>query len=247
MKTYDPRKPLISIHIPKCAGTSFSNVLKSWFGKGFRSHYHNEKLDKPPERYALHTGLFSKNFKYGMCIHGHFNNARGIGVYDYYPETDQFITIIRNPFDLHISNYFYVRRLAKQDDAYRSGKQHAIIEKGWSLEDYLLERKKSYICNFLPPNITLDNYRQVLDEQFIFVGITENIQDSVNILAQKLNFPALKVPEANVSDWNERIPDGAQDEFIRHNPLEMAIYSYIKNSFEQHLAQLKTQPASQGF
>ena len=145
MKTYDPKKPLISIHIPKCAGSSFLDVLVSWFGKSFYQHYHNEKLDKHPRKHSLYTGLFKKKFKYGMCIHGHFNNARGNGVRDYYPELDQFITIIRNPFDLHISNYFYVKQLAQKGEAYRAGKQNAITGKKRSLEDYLAEEKIVFV------------------------------------------------------------------------------------------------------
>lgn len=229
MKEYDPNKPLISIHIPKCAGSSFSNILISWFGKGFHPHYYDEKLNNPPKQYSLYDKLFEKKFKFGMCIHGHFNNDRKIGVRDYYPKIDQLITIIRNPFDLHVSNYFYVKRLSKNRHSYRSGKQHPIIEKGWNVRDYLRESKKSCLCQFLPSNISLENYKEILEEQFIFVGITEDIQNSVRILAQKLGFPDLKVPISNISTWDEKIPEWAQDEFISNNPLEMAIYNFAKN------------------
>lgn len=231
MKSYDPKEPLISIHVPKCAGTSFSNVLKFWFGKGFYQHYHDERQNKPPVKHALYNDSARQEFKHGMCVHGHFNNARGNGVRDYYPETNQFITILRDPFSLHLSDYFYVKRLAQSGDAYRAGEQHDIIEKGWSLADYLREEKESYLCQFLPSDITLDNYKQVLEERFIFVGITENLQESVIALASRLGYPALRVPVSNESKWDEEIPDGALDDFTENNPLEMAIYNYAKNSF----------------
>ena len=144
---------------------------------------------------------------------------------------------MRNPFNLHLSNYFYVKQLAQNGNAYRSGKQPEIIEKGWNLEDYLREVNKSYICHFLPSNITLDNYKQLLEEQFLFIGITENLQDSVNILSHKLNFPIMEVPESNVSEWNESIPDSAMEEFIDNNSLEMAIYNHVKNSLVKHLSE----------
>ena len=234
MKTYDPKKPLVSIHIPKCAGSSFSNILQSWFGNGFRQHYYNEKKNKSPKKLNLYAGIFSKQFKRGLCVHGHFNNSRGIGVYDYYPEVDQFITIIRDPFNLHVSNYFYVRRKSQNQGGlfFRSGRQHQIIEHDWSLKDYLRENKKSYICKFLPSNITLDNYKRVLEDQFLYIGLSESLQNSVNILAQKLGFYSIMVPRLNVSEWNESIPDDAREEFIENNPLEMAIYRYAKDNFE---------------
>ena len=43
MKQYGKERPLISIHIPKCAGTSFVGVLKEYFGKKLYRHYFDEK------------------------------------------------------------------------------------------------------------------------------------------------------------------------------------------------------------
>ena len=233
MKNYDRNKPLISIHIPKCAGNSFSRILKTWFKAGYRLHYHDEKRNKPPGKHNLYTGFWSRKPRSGLCIHGHFNNSRGNGVNDYYPEVDQFITILRDPFDLHVSTYFYVRREAQGDGggAYRSSKQHPILENNWNIEDYLREKKKSYICQFLPPGLSLDNYHQVLESLFVYMGITENLQHSVDILAQKLGFSTMPVSQANVSEWDEPVPDGAREEFAENNPLEMAIYGYARNNW----------------
>ena len=208
MIEYDPKKPLISIHIPKCAGSSFSDILKSWFGAGYLPHYHDEKNNIPPQRHNLQSKLFFRRFKPGICIHGHFNHERGNGVQDYYPEADQFITFLRDPFDLHLSNYFYVKREAKYlgKGAYRAGKERPVIKNILSLEEYLGRSKKSFIKAFLPPNITLDNYREILDEYFLYIGITENFQHSVNILADKLGFPRVTVSRKNVSQWEEPVP-----------------------------------------
>jgi hypothetical protein len=102
MRKYITEKPLFSIHIPKTAGTSFQKILKCWFGDDLYLHYFDEKNNKMPEKYILKSGL---------CIHGHFNKKRGFGVFDYYPEADQFITIIRDPLELHLSNFFFVKKM----------------------------------------------------------------------------------------------------------------------------------------
>lgn len=237
MKTYDPKKTLISIHIPKCAGSSFSKILEAWFKGGFLPHYHNEKRDEPPRKHNLYTGSIVKKLRPDLCIHGHFNNNRGNGVRDYYPEVDQFITILRDPFDIHLSTYFYVRREAQSQGggAYKSGKQHRILENGLNLENYLREVKKSYICNFLPSDITLDNYQQILETQFLSIGISERLQNSVDLLAQKLGFSSITVPQANISEWTESLPDGAREEFEENNPLEMSIYKYVQNNWGNNL------------
>ncbi|MFC1778432.1 sulfotransferase family 2 domain-containing protein [Pseudomonadota bacterium] len=233
MKQYNPNKPLFSIHIPKCAGTSFSNILKAWFKKGYYRHSYNEKRNTPPQKHNLYKGFFTKTLRPKICIHGHFNNKRGTGVQDYYPEANQFITIFRDPFHLHVSTYFYVKQQekTKSSGAYRFGKPHPIIANNWNLEDYLNVKPKSYICNFLPPSITLDNYRHILKEQFLFIGIAEELQRSVDALSRILQFESKLVPMVNVSNWKEQVPDGIRETFVDNNPLEMAIYAYAKETF----------------
>jgi len=231
MKNHNSNKPLISFHIPKCAGTSFSDILDIWFGHRLLLNYYNEKTNTAPIRHNLYTDEIKNNFKPKLCIHGHFNNARNNSAYDYYPESKQFITILRNPFDVHVSTYFYVKReeTTQGFGAYRNGQPHKIVANKWNLEDYLTETKKSYFCNFLPSYISLENYKDVLEKEFIFVGTVEHIQFSINLLARKLSFPTINVPQKNISKWTEDIPKGAITEFISNNLLEMSIYNYAKN------------------
>jgi len=231
MKTYDPRQVLISVHIPKCAGTSFSNVLRLWFNRKFLLHYHDEKTNTPPRKHKLPEGSLKERAHYRFCIHGHFNNMRGNGVRDYYPWATQLITLIRHPFDLHLSTYFYVKREALSSGAgtFRAGKVHPIIENRWNLEAFLEHNKESYIKNFLPPEITPDNYETILASRFLYIGISEQLQQSVDILSGILGFPTVPVPRENASRWTEKIPDGAREEFEEINSLEMGIYNYALN------------------
>ena len=38
MIPYDPSQPLVSLHIPKTGGTSFTKVLEQWFGDRIYLH-----------------------------------------------------------------------------------------------------------------------------------------------------------------------------------------------------------------
>jgi len=229
MKQYDPDKPLISIHVPKCAGSSFSSVLKKWFGRGYLPHYYNEKACKPPKAHSLSTGIFRKSPRRGVCIHGHFNNERNFGVNDYYPDCDQLIAVLRDPFEVHLSNYFYVIQEArrKRSGALRSGQSHPIIANGWNLEEFLQQRQRSHILQFLPPNITLENYRELLEERFLFIGVSEKLQSTVDSLSGLLGFPGVRVQSQNASTWTEEIPEGARERFETNNQLVMEIYGYV--------------------
>lgn len=237
MRKYNPKKPLISLHIPKCAGLSFSEILQQWFKKRYHLHYHNEQKNIPPVKHNLYKDKAGKKYRRKICIHGHFDNHRGNGVHHYYPEAEQLITILRDPFELHLSGYFYVKKKAKiqNNKFYISGQQHVILEKNWSLEDYLREITKSYLLLFLPPGIRLDNYQEFLESNFIYIGISERLQKSVNILANKLGFRPKEVPRINFSERTESLPDGAREEFEKNNPLEMAIYRYAQSHWGNDL------------
>lgn len=230
MKKYNPERPLISIHIPKCAGTSFRKVLKSWFGRRLFLHYYNEQRNKPPKKYRTYKLFNRKLLRPGLCIHGHFNGKRGHGAEDYYPELDQYITVLRDPFQVHLSNYFYAK--TQGDNLLWAGKPSDIVFNNYGIENYLSEKKKSFILNFLPAGISLNNYRQILEEKFIYVGIAEDLQRSVEQLAIRLGFPPVKTQFQNVSPRKEGIPDGAREEFIRNNPLEMALYEYALENYK---------------
>lgn len=41
----------------------------------------------------------------------------------------------------------------------------------------------------MPFEITLDNYKEMLEKYFVYVGIVEDLQTSINVLSHKLAFP----------------------------------------------------------
>lgn len=231
MKTYHPEIPLISLHIPKMAGTSFKEALQTWFGSKLLLHYFDEKNAAPPAKHNLYKGILKKRPKHGLCIHGHFNRYRNIGIENYYPNSRQYITILRDPFETHVSNYFYTKKLMKNGVTFE--KDISVAEQQMDVMRYFRKHKRSYLRFFLPEGISINNYQSVLDNNFIFIGIAERLQDSVDKLAVILGFKPITISHENTSPRDEPIPEFAREEFMRDNELEMAIYSYALNRFGQ--------------
>ncbi|VAW77384.1 hypothetical protein MNBD_GAMMA15-2043 [hydrothermal vent metagenome] len=216
---YDPELPLISVHVPKCAGSSFHlQVLKPWFGDKLFLHYLDEKTNTRPTEHDAGSG---------SCIHGHFNHTRGCGVSSYYPDAKQQITVLRDPFELHVSNYFYVRRLG--EEAYRSGKS---VKADYSLTQYLQE-ERSFLLQHLPAHLTENNFEEVLNDTYLWIGISEQLQASVGLLAKALGFPTPLTGAFNESEREQRVPQGARERFKEEHPLEMAIYQYAMERLER--------------
>jgi len=218
MNPYDRKKPLISIHIPKCAGTSFRRVLRKWFGANLYLHYIRGRVNQMPHRHSLRENI---------CIHGHFNNVRKAGVLDYYPEVDQFITILREPFAIDLSLYFFQKRLGEKRPL--QGKPEPFLEP--DVKTYL-KGKRSNLLDYMPHRLTLENYEEVLDRYFLYIGIVEDLQRSVNLLAEKLGFRPMEIKHLNVSNHDEEVFEELRSIYIENHPLEYAIYNYALNHYK---------------
>ena len=224
MKLYNPEKPLFSIHVPKCGGTSFHSVLEQWFGPNLHRPDFSERLNGRP---CIH------DLRGSICVHGHFNKKRKLGVMDYYPEADQFVTILRDPFEMLVSRYFYAK--GRWDNQFGDDKPiRSIREQFPDVRAYLKGgRKKCYLVDFLPYEVTLENYAEMFDKYFVYVGITEDLQTSVNELARRLGFPSVPLRRLNISVHDEEVTEEMREEFIKSHPLEYAIYNYTVQNYKQ--------------
>jgi hypothetical protein len=185
MITYDPGQPLIGLHIPKTAGTSFGWVLEQWFpGESLLKHY--RKGETLPVLHELRGGV---------CVYGHFNAFRKFGVHDYYPKARQYFCFLREPYARFVSQWLYLDPNGEKDDpraferwlAVRSEEQRAGIN------------SYSFIWHFpvLPRTMPAE---VMFDEYFVFVGLVERLQRSVDALAAALHKPRLAAPRVNVSE-----------------------------------------------
>lgn len=226
MREYNSKRPLIFIHVPKCGGTSFRSTMEEWFQKKLYRHYFNNKRGSLPRRHRLKKFL-SDGFREGVCIYGHFNTFRGFGIADYYPEVDQFLTILRDPFEIAVSAYFYMKK--HESDVWDKSRVPTD-----SLEDYLM-RMTPNILNHFPFDLDMDNYRDILERYFIHVGITEDMQTTAKVIARKLGMPPpadLKV--RNRTKRSGEVPSHLKDAFMEKHPLEYALYRFAQNTYDKY-------------
>lgn len=182
---YDPTRPLISLHVPKTGGTSFAQLLQSWFAKELLLWHYPEK-DGPPAKHILREG---------MCIHGHFNGARGFGVWQYYPECTQFITFYRDPFERFLSQWFHLKALAAP-----AHPVHAQSFESWihsrAEDQKRMDNRWSFIWH-LPCAPDAATFSDIVDERFLFIGIMDRFAHSVVALAKLLGKTECKIDHVN--------------------------------------------------
>ncbi|MBE1291307.1 MAG: hypothetical protein GJ677_02345 [Rhodobacteraceae bacterium] len=219
MRTYDPDQPLIFIHVPKTAGQSVYTIFHSWFPDTIHRHYYSSTLNRPPSRLDLRQPSGSNP----PLIFGHFNRDRGFGIEQYYPEVSQFVSILRDPFEMHLSRYFYVRRWSAER------RRNSDIQDR-SLTDHLQNSELKMLVHF-PREVTRDNYRDIIEEFFVDIGCVETLGPSLKRIGQRLGKPVekMRLPKKNVTPRDLPIPDGAYDDFRTRWPLEFDIYDYVRS------------------
>lgn len=234
-RTYNPRQLLIGIHVPKSAGTSLREVLYGWFGpKGMHPHYMDEVNNRLPPRpnwlWRLRHRLPWR--RHSGCIYGHFNRERNMSLEGYYPQVQQFFTFFRDPFRTLVSLYFYTKQLGEQ--RYLDGELRPLNREYPDLRAYLsYQITKPYYGKYLPADLTLDNYPQVLAERFVYVGLAEDMPASIQRLAQRLGMPPVAAPRLNESIYDEPIPQDLEAEYRRTHSLEYALYEYAQATYAE--------------
>lgn len=228
MRTYDKNKPLVSIHIPKCGGTSMKEVLRSWYGNRLVMNYHNQRLNTKPTPVRL-KNWWNGSFKKDICIHGHFNRLESNGLEHLYPQVDQFITFLRDPLEIQISLFHYLNKLEVAGENYRKGSKRQAPKS----IDRFIENNGSIMLHHLPFGITEQNYKEQIELRFVHIGFIDTYQNSINILAEKLNKPRVSVPRDNVSERLVKPTESAIAKFKENSKLEYLIYNYAIELFHK--------------
>jgi hypothetical protein len=212
---------LISIHIPKTAGTSFRNILKEVYGD---TGVVRLDIDLAEQTIRIDEQLYSQaELPAGTrVVHGHFS-------YPLFREklhapTDiPIITWLRDPVDRVISNYFYLeKRLREELD--EQGKGLNILSK--------MQRSLLEYARFEPAQNRMSKFLTGLDlEDFFFVGIQEEYELSLQRLSGLLEWEDYPVYHHNKTGAArpKRVSEEERS-FIRSlNQKDVALYERALN------------------
>ncbi len=229
MRPYDPEQPVIFVHIPKCAGSSFIALLSRWFGPSFHKLNQDETRDQLLPRIATQdaAGNWLPDVR---CLQGHFNHWRGYGLPYYYPEIQQYFSIIRDPFDTVVSMYFFFKRRSLQGRFLFRGEPVDIRTHYPTLEHYVRDYPY-WLFDHLPQDLDLANCERRLRERFVYLGLFEDLQHSVDNLAIVLGKPKLTLPRTNVSEYDEPVPQQLRERFYADYPLLTRIHEFAQRCY----------------
>jgi hypothetical protein len=169
---------IVSIHIPKTAGSSFFQLLKKVYGKKlvFKTN-------------SMGAGIQEDIPADTKVIHGHIRTTELTKIIS--KEQSKLICWLREPVERVISNYYY--------DMFR-------IREGLTIPKNKHTRKLT-LLQYSEMDENLNRASWFLEgtplEDFFFIGIYENLKEDMNDLRQLLDWPAaIDLPHRkNISDF----------------------------------------------
>jgi hypothetical protein len=167
---------IVSVHVPKCAGTSFRRVLNEVCGARIWDNYGTIFSRAQARADLVPTGT--------RFIHGHF---LADAFDDLFPDR-RLVTWVRDPVERLLSNYYhFLRSPDMRDDCCR-----ALHERKLDLRQFAdLEWMRNYTGHYLA-------HKPV--EDFEFVGIAERFEESVRRFCETFGFrDTQRVPRDNTN------------------------------------------------
>lgn len=170
---------LLSVHLPKTAGTSFREALREQFGERLVTSYadrplHQTKLRRRRDAaFCCVRNALGKHDQDIACLHGHFLPLK----YRFMRATSpyQFVTWMREPLQRLLSHYYYWQRSYEETNA---GPLHRrMMQEDWSLEEFGLRPELRNIYSEFLWGFPL--------EAFAFIGITEHFEDDLGDFSRR--------------------------------------------------------------
>lgn len=206
---------LVSLHIPKTAGTSFRNTLKAVYG------------EKEVIRFDINHGAIEVNERpytatalpaHVKVLHGHFSYRELMNKVELSPSVP-IITWLRHPVKRVVSNYFYLASImAKLMDEERN---HVDIlsKMQRSLPEYAAaELNRNRMSRFLE-GINLESLN--------FIGVVEHFEEDMQKLAGLLSWK--KHPVFHYNNTGEQKADKVDEQVLKDiaawNEADMDLYN----------------------
>jgi len=196
-----PQLKLVSLHIPKTAGTSFRNILKEVYG------------DDHVVRFDINQRIFINNEAFNgrkiddviNVIHGHFQYSELIKTVRL-PEGVPVITWLRHPVERVISNYFYLEKILREElDEEKKG-LNILAKMQKTLREYAsTEANRNRMSKFLDGADL---------SALFFTGIVEYYEEDLAALASMLGWKEYTILKHNITG-NRPDVDKETIEFIR--------------------------------
>lgn len=179
--SFSVQPELISVHIPKTAGSSFHAVLKAHYG------WRLKHIQKQEDIAIWSTGKpYKSNKPFVQAIHGHIRPHENWK--SFYPQA-KWVCWLRDPAERVLSAYYHLQKTQSLGDRNQTlfAKKQPTLHQFLADEDFqpVIQVYERFLGNFTP-------------KDFAFIGRTEHFEDDLQHFAKLIHLPKLAPQMQNV-------------------------------------------------
>lgn len=213
------------LHLPKSGGITFRSVLADRYAQS-----ECPKLMFPD----VQEDDFKAAARQYLLVHGHLLYFR------VQPHVKDFkkVTILRHPVDRVISEHNYILNRIHPKPREQMLREHGLPEKGDPIET-----AENVACRFfsklnpLDPTIPIEKHlesaKEVLSTEFDFVGITEKMEESIQLFYHYMGWQVPEwTPVHNTTEREKTYPQEVLDAIAKRNWADIELYQYAVKLFE---------------
>jgi hypothetical protein len=229
------KKVIVYNHIPKTAGMMVHHVLTRQYDKVFMT---NAFLSNSEKYHFLRVTDFMKDCDCGV-ITGHiFYDYKKLNLWGF--KQLSFFTILRDPIRRMLSHYYYMFYNAPSFWTYNLKLNNPTFAEWSRGRDNFIIR---YLLSKYGQPITEADYQAAkrrLEEDYLFVGITEQLNETLFLLYKKLQwrFPPFYLREVNATRNPADLVRPSEEDMaclVEQNQYDIALYNLFREKFANSL------------
>ncbi|MBC7999950.1 MAG: sulfotransferase family 2 domain-containing protein [Leptolyngbya sp.] len=230
---------IVFTHIQKTAGNSVIAFLQRCLSTPRVARIHELEM---ASRETIKGAIDSKFGLYDV-MSGHIPFARRIDLLLDRPNVN--ISIMREPVDRVVSLYFYLKANESwlEQGKYVTQNNLSLLEFATS-EAYFDNHMVRMLCDLEPTSVPIGQCSEEMLEQakinivknFLLVGLTEKINEFLEVLAHIFCWSLEDVPRENVNELRSPIskfPTDVLDAVAERNKYDVALYKFAKEYWEK--------------
>ena len=237
------RVPIVYTHIPKTGGSTLRDIVRRQYGAehvfSIRA-FTPERLRREMKTFEVDPGRHAWKAISGHAI---------VGAHQFVSDSYSYITMVREPIDRVISDYYYVCRTPDHDF------YDPVVTEKYSLADYvesgitiyarnLQTRMLSGLGREVPydesPSSMLKKAKKNIDTYFSVIGLTESFNQSVILMKHRLGWgiPVYKTRnKTRKRPKRDEVSQSTREIIQEHNELDIKLYEYASERFQRQLSE----------
>jgi hypothetical protein len=220
----EEKQLLVYIHIPKTGGTTLKNIIsKQFLPKEVWLHMEKDTNRKMQAK---------RKIDQLRCIGGHC----WYGVHDDFDRPYKYFTMLRNPFDRVISEYYYILRWPEHK-AYPQVRHMSFLE---FIHQFPLkssnQQTRRISGSIHDPDLKIA--KNNLKKDFAIAGLAEMFDESLFLMKKAFNWNNITYSKQNVTPNRPAIDDMPKEilqELERRNEMDLELYSFAKKLLKEKL------------